>query len=280
MIFVFTALAVLFLLLGLYELTTYRKRRVEEVILGQKKKLELNIPAERVKMVLAVIGYAVFFFAGGWYLVGGVVWGAMMAGVGAVIPFLLSRERYEKKVRKMEKELEEALYQGVNVLRGGGGMYQFLEYLASDKTGELIRPHFRKAFATVKDLGQPPVEAFRKLADELPELKDLKMLSASFEEAQRNGADLSQVAEMFAEDTRNRRLLREEMVAKTTQGQLTALLLLGIGIGVPAVLKAFSFFTDNPTLGGSDLVGVQLMTFFCYVLMIFGFFFVRRMIRV
>ena len=254
MIFVLSSLSALLIFYGVYEVLTSRRKRIEKVILGERERITFNLSKERVKTVMWVIVYAALFFIGGWFLINGVLWGILMAIVGGFIPLVQTKERYEKQVRQLEKELEEALYQGTNVLRGGGGLYQFLEYLASDKTGDKIRPYFGSAFSQVRDLGISPVEAFQKLSDELPELKDLEMLAAAFEEAQENGADMSDVAEMFAEDVRNRRMLREEVVAKTTQGKMTAMMLLGIGLGVPAILRLFSEITDNPTLAGVERI--------------------------
>lgn len=280
MIFVLSALSAFLILLGLYELLTFRKKRIEQVILGQREKVNLNLPIKQFRFVLMVAVYAVAFFFIGFILIGGMLWGILMAAVGAIIPFTQLKEHHQKQIRQLEKELEEALYQGTNVLRGGGGLYQFLEYMASDKTGENIRPHFQNAFNQVRDLGLSPMEAVRNMANDLPEIKDLQIMATSLEEAQKNGTDMSQVVEMFADDVRNRRLLREEIVAKTTQGQMTAFLLLGIGFGVPFLLKIYGLLTDNPTFSGGDSLGIQLLSFVCYCMMIVGFFIIRRMIRV
>lgn len=280
MIFLAIILAILLILSGLYLTSTNRKRRLRKVILGDDQPALSRPALGSFHGIIKTALLAAFFFFAGWFLVGGVVWGVILALCGLVIPFVTRGSRQKKQVRRMEKQLEDVLYQGTNVLRGGGGLYQFVEYLASDKTPEPLHEVFQSAFSSIGELGVPPIEALKKVSKENADLKDLHMMASALEEADKNGANLSEVVEMFATDVRNRRMMQQEIEAKTSQGFFTANFLLGMGVGVPALLKAFSYVSNNPTLAGGRSLVVQLMTTVCYILMIAGYLIIRRMVQV
>lgn len=279
LVFLLVALSVYLVLTGIYHLVTARKRRLETVILGEKKTEKKTVSIHMgfwIKQILLVA----LCFAGGWFLVGGPIWGIFFMLIGLLLPVFTRKDRAQQQLKILEQQLEDALYRGTNVLRGGGGLYQFIEYLASDKIEEPLRSVFLKADIAIKELGIPPIEALKKIASEYKELTDLNAMTMALEEAQKNGSSLSDVVEMFAMDVRNRRMYQKEVDAKTTQGKMTATFLLSLGVCVPALLKLFSLFTHNPTWGNTTNFGIQVMTAICYVLMIIGYFVIRRMIQV
>jgi Flp pilus assembly protein TadB len=155
-----------------------------------------------------------------------------------------------------------------------------MEYLASDKTPEPLHEVFHTAFVSVKELGIPPIDALKKAAKVSPELTDLGTMATTLEEAQKNGADLAEVVEMFASDARNRRLLQKEIESKTAQGVFTSNFLLGIGVGVPALLQLFGKISDNPTIAGGSSLLIQVMSACCYLMMIIGYLIIRRMAQI
>lgn len=279
MIFLFSTIAVLFVLSGVYVLATNRKKQLYHVIYGKDPSMKIRLPVSLSGLPRHLIFGLCFFFAG-WFLVGGMLWGFVFLLIGLFMPLLMKGEREKKQVRKMEAQLEEVLYQGTNVLRGGGGLYQFMEYLASDKTPEPLYSIFHPAFLSIQELGTSPIDALKKAAKANPDLSDLGMMASSLEEAERNGADLAEVVEMFASDLRNRRMLQQEIVAKTTQGVFTANFLLGIGVGVPAMLQLFGKVSGSPTIATGSSLLIEVMTAVCYMMMIGGYLIIRRMAQV
>lgn len=279
LIFLLSAIAVLLFISGIYLLVTNRKSRLNQVIYGEKPHIDIRFPTS-LKGAPRYIILAVLFFFGAWYLIDGILWGVIFAAVGLSMPLLTKGNRRKKQIRQMEKQLEVVLYQGTNVLRGGGGLYQFMEYLASDKTPEPLHEVFHAAFAYVKELGIPPIDALKKAAQVYPELTDLGMMATTLEEAQKNGADMAEVVEMFASDVRNRRLLQQEIESKTAQGVFTSNFLLGIGVGVPALLQLFGKISDNPTIAGGSNLLIQVMSACCYMMMIVGYLVIRRMAQI
>lgn len=280
MIFSVVTLTAWLMLWGIYLITTNRKSRLQKVILGDDQKSTFRLSLGLINDTMKPTLFALLFFGAGWFLVGGVKWGIILALCGLMIPLVTRGSGHKKLIRKMEKQLEDVLYQGTNVLRGGGGLYQFVAYLASDKTPEPLHEMFRSAFSAIEELGVPPIEALKKVSKENPDLKDLHLMASVLEEAEKNGADLAEVVEMFATDLRNRRMMQQEIETKTAQGVFTANFLLGMGVGVPALLKVFSYVSKNPTLAGGHSFGVQLTTTVCYILMMVGFLLIRRMVRV
>ncbi|MFD1362716.1 type II secretion system F family protein [Lentibacillus salinarum] len=279
MIFVLTTVSVLLLIAGIYTLATNRRKRLNQVIFGEQATSDKkNIPIS-FKGLPRYLIFTGSFFVAGWFLVGGIFWGAVFAVVGLFMPLFTRGGRKKKQIRRMEKQLEDVLYQGINVLRGGGGLYQFMEYLA-EKTPEPLHDVFDTAFVSIQDLGTPPIDALKKAAEDNPDLPDLGMMASALEEAQKNGADLAEVVEMFASDVRNRRALQQEIESKTTQGVLTANLLLGIGIGVPALLQVYGSISENPTLASGSSLIIQIFTAVCYMMMLAGYLIIRRMTQV
>ncbi|MFD1363099.1 type II secretion system F family protein [Lentibacillus salinarum] len=282
MIFTLTMIAILFIMAGIYLLATNRKKRLNRVIFGEEKTSDPPVNKDMLMPFKDLPRHLVFaggFFVAGWFLVGGILWGAVFAVVGLFMPLLMRSSRKKKELRRMEKQLEDVLYQGTNVLRGGGGLYQFMEHLAA-KTPKPLHDVFDSAFVSIQELGTPSIDALKKAADDNPDLTDLGMMASALEEAQKNGADLAEVVEMFASDVRNRRTLQQEIESKTTQGVFTANLLLGIGIGVPALLQAYGSISNNPTLASGSSLVIDIMTAVCYMMMIAGYLIIRRMTQV
>lgn len=278
MIFVLTVISVLFLIFGIYILMTHRKKHLERIILGENEKAFKQ--EKRLHFIEGFPRYLIFsitFFIGGWFLIGGVLWGMIFGIVGLFMPIITRSGEKKKQIRQMEEQLEDVLYQGVNVLRGGGGLYHFMEYLAT-KTEKPLNEVFETGFISIQELGTPPIEALKKVAID-SDLEDIGMMASALEEAQENGADLAEVVEMFATDLRNRRMLQKEIESKTTQGLFTANLLLAIGIGVPALLQVYGMISENPTIASGSSLLIDIMTAVCYMMMIVGYLIIRRMIQ-
>jgi len=279
MIFILTLVSSLFLVFGIYIIATHRKKHLERIILGDRKKSsKLEKGIHFIESFPRYLLFTTIFFIGGWFLFGGILWGIIFACIGLFMPLILRSGQKKKQLRLMEEQLEDALYQGINVLRGGGGLYQFIEYLANE-TEKPLNDVFQSAFTSIEELGTPPIDALKKAVESYPELVDIGMMTSVLDEAQENGADLAEVVEMFATDLRNRRMLQKEIESKTTQGLLTANLLLGVGIGVPALLQIYGMFSENPTIASSSNLIIDILTAVCYMLMISGYLIIRRMIQ-
>lgn len=196
------------------------------------------------------------------------------AAFAATTPFLKISIEASKRRKAFERQLPVVLMQLSGGLRAGYSLQQALTAVASDARPPASE-EFRRTMAQVK-LGASLDDALKELARRVG-LLDLEWTVLAIEIQREVGGDLAEIMEIISETIRERERLRGQLRALTAEGRLSGLVLGALPVVMAVVLTLRSPGYLEPlytTTKGLFMIGGSLM------LMIVGFFWMRKIIRI
>jgi tight adherence protein B len=187
---------------------------------------------------------------------------------------ILLRSRRERRRAAFRSQLSDSLQLLSGSLRAGHGTMQAIDALANE-ANEPTAEEFRRLLIEVR-LGRDFDEALTALARRIA-LEDLDWVVQAIQIHRDVGGDLAEVLDAVAKTVREREQVRGQVKALSAEGRLSAYVLLALPIFMAVAVSA----VQPGYLQGlvTTPLGIGLV-FVCSVLMIAGFFWIRRLVRV
>ena len=160
-----------------------------------------------VAAVLGLLGYVIF----NWFV-------ALLVGVaGFLVPFLGIKKLRERRVRRFEGQLVDAMAQLSAAFRAGLTLAQATENIAQDMPPPLSQ-EFGLFVKEIK-LGVPQDEALQNMADRVGS-EDLQLVVTSTNVARQLGGNMAEMYDIISATIRERFRLEGRIRALTAQGKL------------------------------------------------------------
>ena len=207
------------------------------------------------------------------YLVSHSVLPTVLTGlIGALIPYIVLRNRAAKRVRAFNNQLPNVLMQLSGSMRAGYGLLQALAYVAQ----EIPAPAGREFGTVVRDvkLGRTTMTALEDLLERV-ESDDLRLVVTAMRIQVETGGNLAEILDTVSETIRERVRIKGELRALTSQQRMAGYVLAALPVVVFFCLMALNpayesrLFMPGPTL--CIPIGAALM-------MLVGFLIIRRII--
>ncbi|MBW2172612.1 MAG: type II secretion system F family protein [Deltaproteobacteria bacterium] len=226
-----------------------------------------------VFIVLAIV-LAVASFVGAFYWAGGVIFAAIISGICATFPFFYLYIKKQKRMAKFQAQLPEALDMIARSMRAGHAFSTGMR-LAADEFADPLGPEFSYALDEV-NFGVSMPDALVNLVDRV-DCPDLNFFVVSVILQRETGGNLAEIMEKIAHLIRERFKLLDRIQTLSAEGKLSAVILSCIPIFVAAIL--FFMNREYISLLWTDPLGKKMVAF-AVIMMVFGFYVMRRIIRI
>ena len=192
--------------------------------------------------------------------------------IGALIPYMILRNRMTKRLRAFSNQLPNVLMQLSGSMRAGYGLLQALAFVAQ----EIPAPAGHEFGTVVRDvkLGQSTMAALEDLLNRV-ESEDLRLVVTAMRIQAETGGNLAEILDTVSETIRERVRIKGELRALTSQQRMAGYVLAVLPIVVFFCLMALNpayesrLFMPGPTL--CIPIGAALM-------MLVGFLIIRRIV--
>jgi tight adherence protein B len=182
------------------------------------------------------------------------------SGFMGTTPFLWLVHRKRKRVKKFVAQMPDALELVGRALRAGHGLASGLSAVAEEMPPPIAH-EFGRVFEE-QNLGIPPDEALRGLAERVPSL-DVRFFVTAVVIQRATGGDLAEVLDKISRLLRERFQILGQVQALTGEGRLSGVVLLAM----PPVLLAFTYMMNpsytgllfNTPLGTKMLAGAAVL---------------------
>jgi tight adherence protein B len=209
----------------------------------------------------------------GWVLMGWIL-GLIVGVAGMVAPALTVKYKASVRRREFQKQLSDVLLVMSGALRAGYSLQQAIQAVGDDARPPAAE-EFRRAMAEVR-LGASLDDALDSLSRRIG-IVDFEWTVLAIQIQREVGGDLAEIFEIISGTLRERERLRAQVKALTAEGKIS-----GIILGVLPFAMAGYLLLSNPeyleplytTVKGKIMVGGSS------VLMLFGFFWMRKIIRI
>jgi tight adherence protein B len=228
------------------------------------KPRQLMVMTVAIAFVLALLGYVIF----NWLV-------ALLLGLtGFLAPFLGIKKLRERRVRRFETQLVDALSQMSAAFRAGLSLAQATENIAQ----EMPPPISQEFGLFVKEikLGVPQDEALQNLADRVGS-EDLQLVVTATNVARQLGGNMAEMYDIISGTIRERFRLEGRIRALTAQGRLQ-----GWVVGAMPLVLGLVLNLMRP-----DLMEPMLRSNFGYALIgliaameVVGIFLIRRIVAI
>jgi tight adherence protein B len=191
----------------------------------------------------------------------------------AYLPFMGLNTYAERRVRKLEIQLSEALDLMVSALRAGVPVRQTMELVRAEKKPP-IRNEFHELISLIQ-LGVPPSQAFKQWAQPLGS-KTLDSFAIAMATKWDVGGNYADMLLSMAERIRESIRLRRRVETLTAEAKLTTFLAILLPYGIAYIMSRmnpghFSVLWDDP--------GARSILFLALLIQVGAIFWIRRMIR-
>ena len=208
------------------------------------------------------------------FLLNGPVTAAVLAGLGAALPYLYIRAKRAKRLAKLEEQFPEALDFLSRSMRAGHAFSISLEMLGEeleDPLGQEFRALFNE-----QNLGAPLDSCLRNFAERVP-LLDARFFTSSVLLQKQTGGNLSEILTRLAYVIRERFRLKGQVRAASAHGRLTATILTILPIATMACLLGIAPGYLQGMAADSD--GKKLIVG-AIIAQILGNFFIKKIINI
>jgi tight adherence protein B len=223
-----------------------------------------------ISLVLAVASFLLFGLFGMSLLLLRLLLGLL---IGA-IPIAYIRMVRDKRLRKFEDQLPDAIDLFTRTMRSGHNIHSGLETIATE-TGDPVRMEFKKLMEQLA-LGSPLESALHELGERVP-IIDLKFFITGLVLQRQTGANMVGVLENLSLLVRERLNMASKMKAHTAQQRFSA----GLLCGLPFVV-GLGFWFLKPEyihLLYSDPVGSKFLTY-AIISEIIGILVIRKLANI
>jgi tight adherence protein B len=197
--------------------------------------------------------------------------------VGAVagsIPFLLLKQALRKRDRKLREQLPDVLTVMASSLRAGHSFLQALDTVAKE-VDEPAATEFNRVVAEIR-LGRPAEEALGAMADRVGS-EDFKWAVLAINIQREVGGNLAEILDTVADTIRDRARIRRDVDTLTTEGRLSAYVL----IAMPFVIALYLAAVNPDYLSLLFTTGVgMVMIGVASCLMIVGIYWMRKIVKI
>jgi len=220
-------------------------------------------------LVTGVIGLAL-----GWILTGQPIHGVLLGGLGLVAPYMYMKNRSTKRQANLTSQLPDALDMLSAALRSGYALTRGFQVIASQ-----MHPPISEEFERVLHEVQVGISVSEALDGLLLRSNsyDLELVVAAVQTQLSMGGNLSEVLDNIAGMIRERVKLQGEINAATSEGRMSAGILVAMPIVMAVVISVINPGYLNPLfterMGLMMLIGAGL-------LMISGIVIIRKMLQI
>jgi tight adherence protein B len=200
--------------------------------------------------------------------------GLVLGVVGFFAPAFFVRHRKQRRLNKLEGQLEEALTMIANSLKAGFGLLQSLE-VAAQQVSPPLSTELRRTLHDI-NVGSSTEEALLDL-DERASSYDLDIVITAILIQRTVGGNLAEILDTVAHTMRERTRLRGHIKSVTSQQRMTGYILGGLPFAIMGILLLVASGYMAPlftTIGGQVmLVGAGMMEFI-------GMLLIRRILAI
>lgn len=253
--------------------------------LGQEWAAKTTLDLEQADIHLRVgeyvalrFGTALLCFAAMFVLVPSrpvaMVLGLALGAVGYIAPAFFVRTRKQKRLSKLESQLEEALTLTSNSLKAGFGLLQSLD-LAAQQLEHPIATELRRMLHDI-NIGSSTEEALVALSQRAGSY-DLDIVITAILIQRTVGGNLAEILETVAHTMRERSRIRGQIRAMTSQQRMTGYILGVLPIGIMAILFLLSRDYMMPLF---TTVAGQVLLVGAGVMELIGVLLIRRILAI
>lgn len=247
----------------------------EKYIEGAERSLDdlfLTIPPQQLLWLTILGGFAMLtltFVATGSLLVG-----AAAALPGALAPRVALKVMKQKRLKKFNEQLVEAMVTMTNALRSGVALPKAFQIVAHD----MPKPICQEFGILVQEmrLGMDVEEAMDSMLDRMPG-QDLELVVTSVAISNSVGGNLAEVFDRLAETIRERYRIEGRIDALTAQGKMQ-----GILVSILPIFVGVMIYMIDPKM--MEPMFNQTAGIVCLVIMVImeclGYFFVRKVTNI
>lgn len=240
------------------------------------------IPSKRITELawaIAVAVFLVFFLAVGRFnslggILQGLAAGFVMGGAALYSPKLAIKLLRQKRLRKFNEQLVDALTTMSNALRSGSSISQAIEHVA--RQGLVPISQEFAMFQHQLRMGVSFEDALRNMEERVGS-EDFSLFVSSIEMARQAGGNLTDVFDRISHTIRERHRIEARVRMLTSQGRLQ-----GIVVGLMPVFLAVAMFTIDPTMikvfFGSPIG--MMVAGAVVALEVFGALFIRKIVKI
>jgi tight adherence protein B len=260
---------------------SYAKVYAEEAS-RELENLFLFIPAQRIANIARISALALFllfFFIfadldGGWSWAIGAFLGSLFAGIALVTPSLLVKNLRQRRLKKFNLQLVDALINMSNALKAGFSIAQAFESVV--KEGENPIAQEFGVFLQQTRIGVRFEDALVNM-EERVKSQDLEIMIRSIEIARQTGGNLTEVFEKIAETIRARMQIEGKIDAMTAMGRMQGMV---VGLIPLALMGAMTML--DPAMMVNFFTSIQGIAILVLVgmLEIVGFLIIRKIVNI
>jgi tight adherence protein B len=222
--------------------------------------------------VTTLIAAAFAAIVGG--LLAGPILAVILAVVAAAVPYTLMARSVEKRKRAFEEQFPEVLDLIAASLESGASVIRALE-LVVEEADEPTSSEFGRVLTATR-MGSDLSDALTAMSERLGS-RDVEWTVQAIAVQQRTGGRLADILRIVARTMRNRGELAREVATLTVEGRMSALILGALPFFIAGVMLVVSPDYLKPLF--HETAGI-LMVCGAGVLMLFGFVWMRKIIRV
>jgi len=210
-------------------------------------------------LVVAAAGVAVFVFQS---------WAAAVPGaLGAWgLPALVYRHLTQRRLKRLERQLPDALSLLAGSLRAGSSFSLALEHLIAEQPAPLSQE--LELFLREQRLGVDGDVALQRMAERIP-LTDFQMVVAGMRISRETGGNLASVLESLADTLRRKAIMEGKIAALTAQGKMQGLVMSLLPVMLAGVLyvmePAAMSLLFTTTVGWMVIAGCATLEFLGYL---------------
>lgn len=198
----------------------------------------------------------------------------LLAIVAGLVPIGILRLALARRARRLQNQLADVLTIMASSLRAGHSFFQALDTV-SKEINEPAASEFSRVVAEVR-LGRPVEDALEGMSERVGS-QDFKWAVLAVNIQREVGGNLAEILDRVAETIRERAELRGRVDVLTTEGRLSAYVL----IALPFVIALYMAVVSP------EYLGLLITTFFGKImlavaasLMVIGIFWMRKIVRI
>ena len=224
--------------------------------------------------VLLTLGFGVGLALSGLMLTQSFLGALVIAGIGALMPYMFVRFRRGKRLGAFEEQLPESIELIGRALRAGHPLSSGFK-MAADDSPEPIAGELRRVFEEQR-FGLPVPDSLLNLADRMG-LMDVRILVTAILIQREVGGNLAEILDNLAKVVRERFTIRRQLRVFTAQGRMTGYLLAFLPFGLFAIL--WSMNADYMRILFTDPMGKLVVTI-GLVMQVVGYFWIRKVVNI
>ena len=200
--------------------------------------------------------------------------GILLAGAGLAVPWLLIGARRAQRLKRLTRQLPSALTMIASSLRSGYSLLRALQVLANEMQAPISEEVGRVLDET--NVGYSLEQALTNLV-ERTRSADVKLVVTAIQIQLRVGGNLAEILDNTAALIRERFQLASEVSALTAEGRMSTAVLVGMPIGLGALIHLMSPGYLSPLF--TDPLG-RLMLLVAAAMLTLGMVIIRKMLTV